>query len=523
MLDGTRLQPLMRLGLRTTTVVAVRSLINRGFWYASRRYKSSLEPASASSSVSRAQDETASTTSPLTQTKGSDLAPLASVLSHPLLVVTREIEWGNLLIGFEQANKYAIRVADGRIVGFIAEESSLGRAILRQALRTHRSFQATIMDALGTPVLRVHRPAYLVSSSISVYRMSGDAPGPLLGEAHMNWHLWRRRYDLFDAQGRQFGEIDAPMLAIEFPVRGETSSSLGNPPILASIDKDWTGLGRELFTDARQYVVRMDPSVTPQGVLADAQRKLGLPDAAGVSASSSTTESAQTVIPSRLETPAEAMQREQQRQAQLESKTGDERGSIATAAPREHLTATIPDADVPLNELDLSKRAVILATAISIDFDYFSLHSGSPGMFHMPFFFPLPIPGFGGASKAENETPPPDAADTPRGSAPNQDAPGFGAATGDETPPWMRQNAHESGAGAGANPASSASAKSDANPWATFEPGVDDPSQQSDFDEDVDGGYDEGTWGSSSEDDSAGGFIESLWGVFSDGDDGDDD
>ena len=44
------------------------------------------------------------------------------VLSPSALVVTREYEWGNIILGFEQANKYTIRAAPaGNIVGYLAE------------------------------------------------------------------------------------------------------------------------------------------------------------------------------------------------------------------------------------------------------------------------------------------------------------------------------------------------------------------------------------------------------------------
>lgn len=46
------------------------------------------------------------------------------VLSPPALVVTREYEWANILVGFEQANKYTIRAAPGgQVVGYLAEVS----------------------------------------------------------------------------------------------------------------------------------------------------------------------------------------------------------------------------------------------------------------------------------------------------------------------------------------------------------------------------------------------------------------
>ena len=47
--------------------------------------------------------------------------------------MTREIEWGTVIIGFEQANKYAIRDLEGNIIAYMAEDtSSLGTAVARQ-------------------------------------------------------------------------------------------------------------------------------------------------------------------------------------------------------------------------------------------------------------------------------------------------------------------------------------------------------------------------------------------------------
>lgn len=51
------------------------------------------------------------------------------LLSPPALVITREYEWANIIIGFEQANKYTIRAAPGGgVVGFLAEVSDSNHA-----------------------------------------------------------------------------------------------------------------------------------------------------------------------------------------------------------------------------------------------------------------------------------------------------------------------------------------------------------------------------------------------------------
>jgi hypothetical protein len=62
----------------------------------------------------------------------------SSLLQQDTLVVTRSIEFAQILVGFEQANKYEIKNAyTGELVGFIAEEESLGKGIMRNITTNH--------------------------------------------------------------------------------------------------------------------------------------------------------------------------------------------------------------------------------------------------------------------------------------------------------------------------------------------------------------------------------------------------
>jgi hypothetical protein len=66
------------------------------------------------------------------------LTESSSLFKEDILVVTRAIEFAQLLVGFEQANKYEIKNAyTGAIVGFIAEEESLGKGIMRNITTNH--------------------------------------------------------------------------------------------------------------------------------------------------------------------------------------------------------------------------------------------------------------------------------------------------------------------------------------------------------------------------------------------------
>lgn len=60
------------------------------------------------------------------------------LLSPPALVVTRDYEWANIIIGFEQANRYTIRAAPGgEVVGFLAEVCSTIFASVTNSFQTH--------------------------------------------------------------------------------------------------------------------------------------------------------------------------------------------------------------------------------------------------------------------------------------------------------------------------------------------------------------------------------------------------
>ncbi|CAG8608730.1 2798_t:CDS:2 [Ambispora leptoticha] len=228
---------------------------------------------------------------------------LSSILNNSALVVVRQLEMLNIFLGFEQANKYALLDPGGNSVGFIAEEEqSFTSTLFRQLFRTHRPFRAVIMDTQGNVVLKIRRPFAWINSRIFI---STGEEEPI-GEVQQQWHLWRRRYNLFVGR-TQFARIDAPILSWNFNLEDEHGGILGN------VNRNFTGFGREIFTDTGQYVIRMDAA------------------------------------------------------------EGHVRG------------------------MTLDERAVTIAAAISIDFDYFSIHS-EHGHF-LPFYIP-----FGGNDELVEDT-----------------------------------------------------------------------------------------------------------------------
>jgi hypothetical protein len=171
-------------------------------------------------------------------------AALSDALNRPALIVARAVEWGTVLIGFEQATKYTVydeagnvrcfhcallcvvacvfvrRVCGGerlcmcfkdvvgigtqmeprsitspttKVVALMAEDTtSFANAMARQLLRTRRPFQTTVLSPEGEVLFRVRRPFYLVSSSMEVL----DAEGRPIGAVKQRWHPFKRLYDL---------------------------------------------------------------------------------------------------------------------------------------------------------------------------------------------------------------------------------------------------------------------------------------------------------------------------------------
>ncbi|KZS99130.1 Scramblase-domain-containing protein [Sistotremastrum niveocremeum HHB9708] len=209
---------------------------------------------------------------------------LRYLLQNDHLVVTRQIEMLNIFAGFEQANRYAINDIEGQPMGYIVEEH---RGILsmfsRQLFRTHRPFNAVVMDLEGEPILWIRRPFAWINSRMYVQRsLIDDTRGvglqeleqaPTLdtfGEVQQRWHMWRRRYDLFLRQDQetivssvtekqpepsqeefnQVAIVDEGLFAWDFTLLN------GQGQELASISRSFRGFGRELFTDTGQYGIR---------------------------------------------------------------------------------------------------------------------------------------------------------------------------------------------------------------------------------------------------------------------------
>ncbi len=194
----------------------------------------------------------------------------------------------------------------------------------------------------------------------------------IIGEAHQEWAPLRRKYNLFLHRplADQSKDPEAPQLtAGDLPLSNSTAVQLYegsneqigfaqfahvNEPFLSwdfslmssddrligSVNRNFAGFAREIFTDTGVYALRMDAV----GLAAEPQH--------------------------------------------LISQTGN------TSELTKQLSTSVAG-------MTLDQRAVMLATAVSIDFDYFSRHSGAGGggLGFMPMWLPWSMGGGGAAAE----------------------------------------------------------------------------------------------------------------------------
>lgn len=325
--------------------------------------------------------------------------PALSILGNSSLVIQRQLEMMNVMLGFEQANRYIIMDGQGQTIGYIAEQDhGLGSTMARQLFKTHRSFTTHIFDAREREVLRIHRPFAYINSRIRIYDPVpeggyADTEGStalqgvsassivnqaavaqisplkleemrIIGEAQQQWAPLRRKYNLFTYRALAPASDGQSTPRIE---SGEQATSDTKALTEATVPDQAIEAGMAQFAHVNEPFLSWDFNLRDesQNTVGSVNRNFG-----GFAREIFTDTG---VYALRMDSAAQS--------SVLESADGKE-------VERYERDATA---------MTLDQRAVMLATAVSIDFDYFSRHSGAGhGGGFMPFFWPWS----GGAAEA---------------------------------------------------------------------------------------------------------------------------
>ncbi|CAG9768107.1 unnamed protein product [Ceutorhynchus assimilis] len=179
------------------------------------------------------------------------------------LLVRQELEFLEIVTGIETENRYTIKNATGQKIYYAQEESNICN---RLCCYNNREFNMHIFDQFGYAVIRLYRPWLCCLQSLAVF----SPPNNFIGAIEQKCPTCIPIFEVKDVTGITVLRIEGPCCTsscfndVDFKiVTGDGRQQIG------VITKQWSGLARELFTDADYFGIRfpMDLDVAMKVVM----------------------------------------------------------------------------------------------------------------------------------------------------------------------------------------------------------------------------------------------------------------
>lgn len=169
------------------------------------------------------------------------------ILSLNKVIVKQHFE-GFELLGYETRNKYAIMDENKNKIGFAAEQQKgIFGFLLRQFLGHWRSFDVHFFDVNKKEFLVARHPFRFFFQRFEIYE-----DGRFLGALQQRFSIFRKKFDVLDERETVLMEMNSSFLQFwTFPFRKRGQE-------IARIEKKWTGLLAEFFTDKDTFLVSFD-------------------------------------------------------------------------------------------------------------------------------------------------------------------------------------------------------------------------------------------------------------------------
>ena len=151
------------------------------------------------------------------------------------------------IFGFETRNRYLIKTDNGQQFGYCAEPKvGFGDALMRQFLGHWHIFNVVGTDMNNQQVFRAHHPFRWFFQCLDVFG-AGDRP---VGSLQQRFAWFNKKFDLLDTRERVVMTMTSPLWKIwTFPIKKGSRD-------VSVIEKKWSGLTKELFTDADNFRVQ---------------------------------------------------------------------------------------------------------------------------------------------------------------------------------------------------------------------------------------------------------------------------
>jgi uncharacterized protein YxjI len=178
---------------------------------------------------------------------------LEGLLEGPGFLIRQQKEWAEILVGWETRNRYdAISLQDARFMFYIGETGEgWGSALLRN-FWPFRRVELECVTQGGTRVLSLEQPWTFFFTYVEVKAWDGR----LMGTIQQRFGLLHRTFDLCSPGGAVLATLEGPLW------RPWTFHVKQQGEVVATIRKQWSGFGKELFTDSDNFGVEFQPSLT---------------------------------------------------------------------------------------------------------------------------------------------------------------------------------------------------------------------------------------------------------------------
>lgn len=156
------------------------------------------------------------------------------------------------LLGFETRNKYRVLDESKNQIAFAAEKSTgIGGAIFRNIFGHWRSFSVVIYDQNKNPVYNLRFPFRWFFKTLHV----SDFSGRRIGHLEERFAFFRKKFDVFDINNKVVARINSSFF------RFWTFEFFHNERSLGKIQKKWSGIMSEVFTDKDNFIITFNDSI----------------------------------------------------------------------------------------------------------------------------------------------------------------------------------------------------------------------------------------------------------------------
>ncbi|OWA53027.1 Phospholipid scramblase 2 [Hypsibius exemplaris] len=185
------------------------------------------------------------------------------------LLVSQKVELFEVMTGFETNNKYAVLNALGQQIYYAKEDNDF---CTRQCFGKMRPFDMSILDNFQREVIHINRPFACMHCCYPccLQTMEVTASGAPIGYIEQEWSLCTPLFRILNAKRETVLKIEGPIITCSCfgNVDFQVLSADGQTQV-GKISKQWSGLARELFTDADNFGIQfpIDLSVEVKATL----------------------------------------------------------------------------------------------------------------------------------------------------------------------------------------------------------------------------------------------------------------